>query len=412
VKRSVRVLVVSLAVLLACAASALAAPASWSQLGRTNAGTEYNRFETAITAATVHRLAPAWRLSAQKDDHLLQPIATPTRVYVPGQTIYALDPRTGGVIWKRPSKTAVSPTLTLANGVLYEVGRAGPQGSRGPTRGVLYARSAATGKVLWSVHSALGLNSTFTHGFQGSATVADGIVYFGEINITASVTYDFLNAYSVTTHKRLWRQQFGGLGYKPVVSAGIVYGLGRNASNGWNIYSWTAKTGIEVNLPIGVASGATYAVGPSRMFIGEYGNVLAVPSGKCKNGDCKVLWSHPFSPSFFGTVALTPDRVFAVSFTTAIDPVQVVQALAPGTGRVIWQGSAASVGFPAHVSVAGNVAYVAGLSGIEAFPVKCATPCQPLWHQTIAPGGPATVVNGRVIVTSVGGNRVFDYSLK
>ena len=69
--------------------------------------------------------------------------------------------------------------------------------------------------------------------------------------------------------------------------------------------------------------------------------VLAVPSGKCKNGDCKVLWSHPFSPSFFGTVALTPDRVFAVSFTTAIDPVQVVQALALGTGRVIWQGSAA-----------------------------------------------------------------------
>ncbi len=400
----------ALSVFAVSASAARAAAVAWPQLERTNAGTGNNPFETAITPTAARRLQPIWRLSAPATAALGPPIASKTTLFVPGKTIYALNPRNGAVVWKRASRTAVTPGLALANGVLYEVGRAGPNGVNGPTRGVLYARSAATGRVLWSAHSALGQSSVFYHAYQGSPTVSSGIVYFGEVNTTTATTTNWVDAYNVRTHLRVWRRGLGGSGSKPLVSAGLVYGLGYDSDrNGWDIATWTAAHGND-GPRYGVQPGQRFAVNSSRLFYGGEGGIWAFRAG-CDGAPCGLQWSRQTVFNEVTTLALASDRVIAATWTgpNQINPAPLVQALALDTGRVIWQAPA-TAGYPAGVSLAGGVVYVAGSDELDAYPLRCSTPCQPLWRHKVDTYGPATIVNGRVFVTGAGGNRVFAFA--
>src|SRR4051812_7702109 len=71
------------------------------------------------------------------------PLLAENRIFVSasgfsgGRSVYALDRRTGAILWSRPM---VSPTLAYASGRLFTV-----------SDGIVQALSASTGATLWTV---------------------------------------------------------------------------------------------------------------------------------------------------------------------------------------------------------------------------------------------------------------------
>ncbi|HUZ56270.1 MAG TPA: PQQ-binding-like beta-propeller repeat protein [Streptosporangiaceae bacterium] len=88
-----------------------------------------------------------------------------------GGVLDAIDPRTNTIVWQRATRYSQANgdgILTTASGLLFE----------GSPDGLLYARSAASGKVLWKWQTGTGIATTpityFAHGRQYVAVFACG----------------------------------------------------------------------------------------------------------------------------------------------------------------------------------------------------------------------------------------------
>ena len=82
--------------------------------------------------------------------------------------VYALDARTGGLLWSYATGYGVESSPAVANGVVYV-------GSEYLGTGGVYALDASTGALLWS--------SAITNSVESSPAVANGIVYVGSWSI-------------------------------------------------------------------------------------------------------------------------------------------------------------------------------------------------------------------------------------
>jgi outer membrane protein assembly factor BamB len=118
----------------------------------------------AKTGAVLWSVSPGGPLSILGDS----PAVAKSKVYigasVPGQhgsftgTLYALDARTGKIVWSAPVASGITSSPAVANGVVYV----------GTDDGTLYAFNTKTGAELAAVAGVAG---------QSSPTVANGVVY-------------------------------------------------------------------------------------------------------------------------------------------------------------------------------------------------------------------------------------------
>ncbi|MCF7962398.1 MAG: PQQ-binding-like beta-propeller repeat protein [Pirellula sp.] len=190
---------------------------------------------------------------------------------VPAHRILALDKSTGAPIWMtstrvRPEDTTYStPVFTVLNGQAAMV--------LGAADGALYALQPRTGKVIWKYQaSPRGLNVT--------PLIEDGIVYcgHGEQNETdrtvlgAVFAFDGNTTGDITIDKLLWNIPKRTVSRSsPVKIDNRVYFV----DDGGAMFGVNAKTGeVEVEKKLGRIMFGSLVVSEGKMYIGENSGVI------------------------------------------------------------------------------------------------------------------------------------------
>lgn len=311
---------------------------SWPMFGFDPAHSGYNPNEKVLSVNTVSKLAPAWIDFTYPDDYFTtsaavvngtvytcttyglmfaysrktgqplwqnniggldnysSPAVANGIVYVGTDTMYALNTKSGKVIWTyKPGGYIGSPVVD--NGVLYF----------GSYDSKVYALDAATGKLLWSYNA----NSPII----GSPAVANGMVFAAE---DASVI-----ALNATSGAEQWTFKVGS--NTPTVVNGIVYMGGADNT----LYALNAGTGAVVWKK--AVSGVEYkalAVGNSMLYIGSDNNI--VYAFNAQTG--AQIWTFTANGTF--SVAASPaianGVVYIGDFGTDL------YALNANTGKMLW----------------------------------------------------------------------------
>ncbi len=183
-------------------------------------------------------------------------------VYIPdADDLYALDARSGALLWENPISTATLPTV--AGGVVYV----------GSVDQNLYAFAADTGALLWQYTTGGQIQSL-------ASAVANGVVYVG------SNDYN-LYALDASTGALLWRYTTGSaVETSPAVAYGLVY-FGSYDSY---LYALNANTGALVwKYKTGDSFGtASPAVANGVVYFGSRDQNLY--AAEAKTG--KLLWQY------------------------------------------------------------------------------------------------------------------------
>jgi len=148
----------------------------WPMFGGNLANTANGAAETAISVHNAARLKPKWVVKTTGDVSARAAVVD-GKVYFPdwGGTLWAVDAKTGKVVWRRllssyglPAGTVsrTSPTIAKDNGLLYIGTQAGAY---------LVAIDAATGKLAWKTQTDDHPEAIVT----GSPAVYNGVVYIG-----------------------------------------------------------------------------------------------------------------------------------------------------------------------------------------------------------------------------------------
>jgi len=170
--------------------------ASWPEPNADDGGTR-SAAGTEITSHTVGRLKLAWRFVFPEQPTFAgvvaaQPLVLDGRVYVQTlhSNVYALDARTGSVVWRRSfARESGGPNgLASANGVVF-----------GSTDVAAFALSASTGRMLW-----LRRLTTARAPLDIAPTVANGIVYTSTAPIRAGGR-GVIVALAARSGRPLWR---------------------------------------------------------------------------------------------------------------------------------------------------------------------------------------------------------------
>jgi serine/threonine protein kinase len=245
---------------------------NWSMYGFDAQHSQFNPYEKAISLKNISDLVPAW--VAHINGYIgFTPTIVNDVLYITGggPTLYAIDTRTGLVIWKtspQPMQYAsyvYSPTVV--NGVVYLAS----------DNGALAAFDARTGKLLWSFSS----DSATSSSGQDSPTFVNGIIYFG--SHSGSVY-----ALDARTGRVIWSTVTGG--YTGVaVANGVVY-----AASNTQLYALNASTGaILWTGPIGTKKTVEVApvVGSGMVIVTtDDAVVLAFAANGCRQQVCAPRW--------------------------------------------------------------------------------------------------------------------------
>ncbi len=157
--------------------------------------------------------------------------------------VLAYNAVTGNQIWGVPTAGPIVACPAVSNGVVYVGSYTNP---------VFYALDAATGNILW--HIPFGSGSLI----YSSATVSDGVVYFGSWD-------DNLHAYNATTGDVVWTFTSGGdIDSTPAVVGGVVY----FGSDDGKIYAVDASTGGQL-WAFSTPSGWSYTTVSSPVISGS-----------------------------------------------------------------------------------------------------------------------------------------------
>jgi outer membrane protein assembly factor BamB len=152
----------------------------WVMYGHDVSRTGYNSGETAITAATVSRLAPRWQADISMGD--FPPSGAPTvaggRVFVgssrpDGDNFFAFSATTGGALWT--ANVGHHPPSDFDVGLGATAGVSGSVVVVGGGDAAYYGLDVATGAILWRHEMGVGA-SGFT---WCSPLIANGRVYIG-----------------------------------------------------------------------------------------------------------------------------------------------------------------------------------------------------------------------------------------
>lgn len=190
----------------------------WPQFGYDNGNTAFNPYESVLSPANVSTLQLEWHDHVGKLDSGARsaPSIVNGIAYVGSRSgsLYAMDARTGLVLWTASTGREIYSTPAVVDGVVY----VGSQDFN------LYAFDADTGQLLWST-------PTGWYVFDAPA-VADGTVY---------VDVGFaLDAFDARSGILLWSAPTGNyiLG-SPAVANGLVY-VGSQDST---LYAFDASSG-------------------------------------------------------------------------------------------------------------------------------------------------------------------------
>jgi outer membrane protein assembly factor BamB len=311
------------------------APRDWPMYGRTAA---------RLRADEASPLRPPYRvLWAFEGGSLLEfpPALADGRLYLPTfrGLLYALDPRTGRVLWRRASGRCTSATPAFAEGLVYETFLLrSPRCKRDASGGELVAFEAATGHVRWRVT----LPPT-----ESSPLVADGLVVIGDWSGAVS-------AFDAHTGALRWRFHASG----PVKAS--VAGSGRRiyvgAYDGY-LYALELRTGrlrwrASSHRFLG-RHGAFYstpAVAYGRVYVGSTDR--AVYSFGAETG--RLRWRRLTGGYVYSSPTVWRQRVFVGSYDGRL------YALDAATGAVRWVFEAGGPISGAAV-VLGEVVYVSTL---------------------------------------------------
>jgi len=329
----------------------------------------FNPFENVLNAVNVQRLGVRWTYTPASNS----PVVANGIVYAASTNsqnheIYALDARTGALLWSYTTGGRVYDSPAVSNGAVYF----------GADDGYIYALNARTGGLLWR-------RATLQYGVESSATVVNGIVYIGADD-------EFLRAIDGRTGTVLWSHwgpDYGPIRTSPAVANGVVY-----YSQGNFLWALDAKTGntqwnyfATENSPINgspaVANGVVY-------FGDQYIYALNANDGT-------VLWKY--SKGNRELVESSPAVANGILYVGSDD--NYVYALNASDGTLLWKYQTGDMVLSSP-AVANGVVYVGSYDG--KFYALSARTGELLWEYAIlVPFSPA-VANGVVYVGSSDSN--------
>jgi outer membrane protein assembly factor BamB len=284
-------------------------------------------FTGSLGAVNTNTGAVIWSIEGQNQNGFTSPAVAKGVVYAGSSdhNIYALDAKTGTVIWNYATGGEVYSAPTIANGIVYA----------GSTDNNVYALNAATGALLWK----------YTTGGQVDywPAVANGIVYAGSLDHK-------LYALDANTGALIWSYATGSgffsasvAGGKVYVGSDQVYAL--NASTGALLWTYPASGSLSP----AVARGMVYLTSTDS-------NVYSL------NGTTGALnWKYHIQDStLFSTSAAVANGVVYANTD------HYLNAIDAGTGALLWSYSLAgdAAGWPV---VANGVVYM----GSSACPNSC-----------------------------------------
>ena len=297
-----------------------------------------------------------------------------------GGAVYALDPATGRRRWTFDAAGAMRPTASapvLAAGRLY-VG----EGMHANFTCRFRCLDAATGTQVWDFGT--------TDHIESTATVADGVVYFGAGN-------DGVYALDAATGERRW--QFAAdvhIDASPCISGGRVF-AGSGPSRRFKdlrVVGLDAATGAPLwRTPVDLPAWGSPRAAGGRVFVGlgngrltEGAKPPETPAGVVvclDERDGRVLWTARAADAVFQQPTLDGDRVYFGSrdghlYAVRQDSGEVVYKLPMG-GPVIAPPAVAD-GRVYVATTAGLLRCLAAADGRELwrFDVRKATDAEPL----------------------------------
>jgi outer membrane protein assembly factor BamB len=217
----------------------------------------------ALMAATGKRLWSYYTGGGESIPAVLNGVVYVGSAKESGDNVFALNARTGDLIWSFAARFSVYSSPTVVDGVLYIMS----------LDYRLYALDASTGAELWYFS---------TEGYAyASPMVANGVVYLD--GIPGSVF-----AVNAKTGTLLWQFVAGGTWgeFSPAVADGVVY----VASDGGYAYALDGLTGTELwsYSPISFVSLAAPLLANGIMYFGTWDNNLYALSAS----QGERLWSY------------------------------------------------------------------------------------------------------------------------
>ena len=291
--------------------------ANWSMYGFDAQHSQFNSSEKTISLNNVATLTSAWETRIRGYVGY-----TPTIVnnvlYIAGggSTLYAINARTGSVIWQtKPQLLQNANHLyspTVVNGMVYFAS----------DNGTLAAFDARTSKLLWSFSSQSVANSFA----QDSPTYSNGIIYFG--SHSGSVY-----ALDARTGKTIWSTFTGG--YTGVaVANGVVYAASNtqlfalNASTGATL--WVGTIGTQKTVEVEPVVGNSIV-----MVTTDDGIVLAFVANGCGKFVCAPHWLANTLQKVGASPAIAYGVVYLSTFYRNFDGGTLI-ALDASTGKFLW----------------------------------------------------------------------------
>ena len=331
---------------------------NWSEFHFRHNGTRLNPYENVLDAKTVKRLKLKWTYSTSRIYAVDSSPAVMNGVVYVGSgdhNVYALNAKTGALLWRYTTGASVQSSPAVANGVVFV----------GSDDLNVYALNARTGHKLWSYN---------TRGVvESSPAVSNGVVYVGsnDGNMYALIAYP-----AKTT--LLWSYKISYPVYSsPVVANGVVY-----VNSLVGIYALNAKTGAPVWS--NVAGNGSPTVANGVVYLGS--NALNASTGN-------LLWSNTTVADVEGTPALADRVVYVESYTDG-----GVYALDAATGAVLWVYHTNFPYLKSSPAVANGVVYI-GAMDFNVYALDAKTGAK-LWSYNVGDylDSSPTVANGMVYI--------------
>jgi outer membrane protein assembly factor BamB len=334
--------------------------ARWSKFRFDQRNQGYNPDETILNTSNVGNLRQLWKLGVGTPVYSSAAESDGTVYLAQFNTLYALRPDIGQVVWTAPLCCVNYSSVAVENGVVYI--------------GDTYMRAfdAFTGAALWA--TPLGF-------ILSPPTVVRGRVFVGG--------GDNVYALDASNGHILWSVPTGGeVNSSPAVYRGVVYvssydhliyALDASAGN----VIWTASTGDFVYSSPATANGRVY-VGSHDNCVYAFDAFTGALDWKALTGGDFGVWSSP---------AVAHGRVYV----GATIPDSSLYALDAETGKTLWKFTTGSTVFGSP-AIANKIVYIGSVDSnvyaLDAFTGKL------LWSASVGAfihSSPA-VVNGRVFI--------------
>jgi outer membrane protein assembly factor BamB len=366
-------LVIALAPSAIAGAAANAASTGWPQY-QGGAGHANESSQRAINASTVVKMTAGW---TARNIHgtRLEPVVSHHRVFTVvdgtakhGERLQARSAATGRLLWSRTMplryETPYAPPVVTNGDVVITL-------SAGPGATKVRALSAANGATVWTWRDNV---DDHTSDFN-SLTAGDGVLV-GQLAVSgADVALD------ARTGRKLWvLGNDTGTGYYPTFGGGSVFVSGPSGPVALDPRTGATKWSVDDDQ----FDGGTFAVASGRLLLSGMSSGAAFPAKGCGQATCsQPLWVTTWAKPQQHTMVSAADSHRVVYFDDpAYGSKPGLYVVSARTGAHEWhtrltgRGNAAlSLGYFVRTA---NILLAAGTKQIWAFPVHCHDGCNPI----------------------------------